>query len=80
MLVQVPQQTITLAGHGLDQPFPALERQYPFADAFAAFGSVPGIEEGGGVVLDAATNNNVHIGSRVILAGAPRGHPRGSPG
>jgi hypothetical protein len=41
---------------------------------------VPGIEEGGGVVLDAATNNNVHIGSRVILAGAPRGHPRGSPG
>lgn len=61
MLVQMPQQTIALAGRDLGQAFPAFAGQHPLVHPFATLGPVSAIEEGGGVLLKAATDQQLHI-------------------
>ena len=83
MLVYVPQQTVSLTGQYRCQAFPAFKREHPLADAFAAFCTLPGIEEIGRILLYAATDPQLRRkGSRRFsgaVSAAPRGGRRGSP-
>lgn len=84
MRVEMSQQAIALPGHDLGQSFPALKSKNPLADCLAAFGAVPRIQKGCGVVFEAAADEHFHIGNLmtllVVTAGVRCARLPGSPG
>ena len=83
MFVHMAQETIALAGHDRREALPTFEGQDALVDRLAAFRTVPGVEKGGGIVLDAAADEQFRRGRAVAFNGAARAAPhrgrRGSP-